>query len=79
MTMIKITSRESDQEHDRADLVLILLLLFLVILFVIMALPQDLWVVGDVECGPGGGTSGPRFLPRTLSSFPLLCCSVTEL
>ena len=36
-------------------------------------LPQNSWVDGAVAIAPGGGTRGPRFLPRTPSSFPLLC------
>ena len=39
----------------------------------VLGLPQNSWVVLDVAGNPGGGTSGPRFLPRTPSSFPLPC------
>jgi transposase len=36
-------------------------------------LPQNSWVDCAVVIALGGGTRGPSFLPRTPSSFPLLC------
>src|SRR3974390_1466022 len=38
-------------------------------------LPQNLWVVVGCRGTPRGGTRVLRFLPRTSSSFPLLCCA----